>query len=114
MSRRTTIGTKWAVRHIPTGHFLPVATGRQGRGGSHVEPCDPKDAPPRLCDSEKSAIAVLSQWLRGKATIRYIWEYDEFRGKDYKVEDGVEIEPVPTRIKDDMEIVQVELVVIDE
>jgi hypothetical protein len=96
----TTI-TKYAIKHVPTGHFLPEPTGRAGRGGSHLEPADPKTHHPRLCHTERQAKIVLTVWLQGKV-------YCDRGGDIY---DGfyeeTRLTPVPSRKREDMEIVPV-------
>ena len=56
----------YAIRHKPTGFYLPEPAGRQNRGSSHTEPVDCTDERPRLFISELAARRSLIQWLRGK------------------------------------------------
>lgn len=98
--------TFWLIRHIPTGGYLPQPTGYMGRGGSHVEPvihdpADPKTRP-RICNTKRTAINVLSQWLAGK----YYKDHDPDWGDSA---DGPY--PVPTRIREEMEIIPINLVI---
>ena len=97
---RWVIAHLWVIRHKPTGHLIPQPSSRYGRGGSHVEPMDPKRAIPRFFYSEHSAKAYLGQWVRGKASCRRYEDGDEIHN----------LEPTPHRIKSDMEIVPVVLV----
>lgn len=94
------IAEVFIIRDKKTGLVIPCPDSRFGRGGSHVEPMDPKKALPRLFYSERSAKSYISQWVLGKhSCVRY--------------EDGDEdhtIIPTPHRIKEDMEIVPVVLV----
>lgn len=90
------------IRHNPTGFYLPEPAGRMGRGGSHVEPVDAASERPRIFPSKLSATRALAQWLRGKH--HRDWHADWETGD---VEDGVSIEPVPSRKRDEMEIVEI-------
>lgn len=100
----------WLIRHKPSGGYLPEPAGRMGRGGSHVEPQvytgDPLEDRPRLFVSKLSASRALSSWLRGK--VHHISGYDGFAGEYY--EDS-SLEVVPTRVREDMEIIAVDLVI---
>ena len=96
--------TYYVLRHKPTGDTIPYAHGRRGRGGSHVEPCNPEFDRPRLFETARTAKAFLTLWLEGKITVsrgvdQYTGEYDE----------NWHTEPVPTRTRETMEIVAVEL-----
>jgi len=95
--------TWFVIRHRPSGLLLPEPAGRQGRGGSHVEPSVER---PRLFSSRIAARNALSAWLRGKF-IRGGSGYDSFAEEYY--EDPPVIEPQPHRVKADMEIVPVEI-----
>lgn len=100
------IGQLYAIRQKTTGFYIPEPNGRMGRGGSHVEPVDAATSRPRTFVTQLAARNFLSQWLRGKHTIS--------RTKDWETghweEDAVEVTPVPTRIKEDMEIILVDLI----
>lgn len=96
--------TFWAIRHIPTGKLLPCAYGRQGRGGSHLEPADPRFELPRLMKSKKQAMNVLNAWLRGK-TIARRW------GDGIDFEEEIETIPQAHRVREDMEIISVNLLI---
>lgn len=104
----TLIGTKWAIKHKPTGHYLPVPRGRMGRGGSFTEPCKPEpgvlNTQARLFDTKRSADNCLSQWLRGEH--HGVFEYEE--GYTYTV--GADVKPVASRVREDMEVVEVKIV----
>lgn len=106
----------FALRHKITGHYLPEPKGRMGRGGSHTEPVDCSgDLPnPRLFKSELSAKRALTAWLQGKHYGNYSWESDDTWGNSYRVQDGVSVEPVPERRKDDWEIVSFQLILEDQ
>lgn len=106
--------TFWVIRHKPTGGYLPQPHGRMGRGGSWVEPVlyDPDnwDTEPRLCTSKRSATGVLTQWLRGKVHHSSGSYEDHYSGGVEYYEEN-EIEYVPSRIREDMEIVSLHLVI---
>ncbi len=100
----------WLIRHKPTGAYLPEPAGRMGRGGSYVEPTPyPSENPgerPRLFESRLGAQRALTAWLRGK--VHRSSGYDSY---DMEYYDDLDLEPVPSRKKDDMEIIQVDLMV---
>jgi hypothetical protein len=54
------ITTFWAVRHKPTGYYLPD----RPTSRSHVEPS--ADLPPRLFHKESAAKTFLNFWLKGR------------------------------------------------
>ena len=56
---------RWAVKHIPSGHYMPEPTGRGGRGGSHVKP-DPDSNNARLFTSLRSAKIYITTYCMGK------------------------------------------------
>jgi hypothetical protein len=83
----------YAIRHRPTGNWIPP---RQGRGGSHDEP---KPGQPRLFPSIRSARAFLSNWLQG------VFERSGHQNWEGDWEDDVRIKKVDSRKKEEMEIV---------
>ena len=89
----------WIIRHIPSGNIIPQATGFIGRGGTHVEPLNPSLSHPKLFKSSRSAKGWLTIWLKGKQ-IRH--SYQSFDGE---YNETVETTPVPSRKRDEMEIV---------
>lgn len=96
------------VRHIPSGKYLPAATGRDGRGGSHVEPGEADNA--RIFRSKRSAKIALNAWLKGK------WVTDRgyspgHPGNDWEGEhyEETSIVPQPHRHFSDMEIIEREI-----
>lgn len=99
----------FAIRHIPTGFFLPEPKGAMGRGGSWTEPTDPNKEDPRLFRSERSANSALTQWLRGKHKAIMGWDIDDCGGAIAEYQEGVDVIPVPGRKRDEMEIVPVYL-----
>lgn len=104
----------YAIRHIPTGRFMPVPTGKNGSGSSYWDPFDGVTVYgtplPRLFPLRRSASSALTQWLRGQhKPIDYV-EHGEFYGGTHLIRESVEIIPVASRKADDMEIVAFELV----
>ena len=97
----------WAIRHKPTGKFLPNPKGRAGRGGSHTEPTSAGAARPRLFESPIGARNALAQWLRGKHVCSR-GELSDGAGT-YETYEDTEVIHVPSRIKADMEIVSIGL-----
>ena len=97
---RWVLASLFVIRHKPTGFLIPQPGSRYGRGGSHVEPMDPKVTVPRLFYNEHQAKAYLGQWVRGKATCQRFEDGDEIHN----------LTPTPHRIKSDMEIIPVVLV----
>lgn len=99
--------TLYAIKHKPSGGYLPIPRGRLGRGGSHTEPMIPDgsiEKQPRLFPNEKNAKNCLAAWLHGK--------YVAYRGRDYGLDgadyyEEIELKPQPHRIREDMEIVPI-------
>jgi hypothetical protein len=88
----------WAIRHKPSGHFLPEAKTRSGRGGSLVEPTP--GVLPRTFPTKRGAQIALGSWLRGKWICRR--GQDIFTGEYYE---ETTILPQLNRKKEEMEIV---------
>jgi len=93
----------FAIRHRPTGGWIPA---RVGRGGSNDEPV--LTGSPRLFKNHQAARCFLVQWLKGKH-IRHVTHgtysgvvFGSFGDGD---DDEVIIKPVPSRKKEEMEIV---------
>lgn len=92
----------YAVRHKPSGMFIPrLETGKR-RGGSHLEPSN--DREPRLFFNRLSARAFLSNWLQGIMKADYTVDYNG--NEDY----SIKVIPQPHRKKEDMEIVEFDLI----
>lgn len=105
----------YAIRHIPTGRFMPVPTGKNGSGSSYWEPITESttvygEPLPRLFPLRRSASSALTQWLRGRHEPLTEWEQDETFGSSYQVTVGTDVRHDPSRKADDMEIVAFELV----
>jgi hypothetical protein len=91
----------WAIKHVPTGCFLPAPRGRGGRGGTHVEASDAET--PRLFRREQDAKTALKWWLQGAVVVtvsEWDGEYDERWHTKHK----------PERRADEMAVVKVTLV----
>ena len=101
--------TMWAIRHKPTGFMLPNPKGHSGRGGSFVDPQDPKEIHPRLFITQLAAKRALIAWLRGKHEGAYDFEYSDYDNKSYQVCVGYVVVPVPSRKAKDMEVVEIEM-----
>lgn len=97
----------FAIRHTPTGFYLPEPTGRSGRGGSFVEPvdCSGNGPNPRTFKSWIAANRALVQWVRGHHEGDH--EYED--GYRYCI--GAVVKPQPHRVKADMNIVPMDLIV---
>lgn len=92
----------YAIRHVPSGTFLPM---KNGRGQTSVEP---GEGPPRLFFTPGQARTALKWWLKGRVKARhtrrsYVGNYDFY--DDY--DDTLVTEPAPERRAKDMEIVEV-------
>lgn len=108
------IGLMYAVRHKPTGWCLPRPTGHMNRGGSFVEPTERIEGKlntyPRLFETQRAAKNYLVQWLRGKHHAIKEYESDDY-GRMYYYTAGAEVEAEPGRVREDMEIIVVNLMV---
>lgn len=95
----------YAIKHVPTGQFLPAPSGRNGRGGSHMEPVKVSAAsPPRLFHTEAAAKIALTYWLRGIVTVTYGY------GNEWgECDESWHTEPQPHRKREEMAIVPIEL-----
>lgn len=91
----------FAIRHKPTGHYLPEHGSRKGRGGYTNDEPDP-NKPPRMFASKHHAESALIWWLKGIVGVSY--HYDSYDG-DY--DEIKTMEPMPHRKAEDMEIVPV-------
>lgn len=91
----------YAVRHKPSGLYIPrLETGKR-RGGSHLEPSNERE--PRLFFNKLSARAFLSNWLQGK------FEQHSYITNSGDYDCDLKVTPQPHRRKQDMEIVEFEL-----
>lgn len=87
-----------AIRHNPSGGFLPQMT---SYGFTRCSPS--KTEPPRLFTKPGAAKQALDRWLQGA------W-FEGYFDDDQNRQD-VKIVPQPERRRQDMEIVEIELVV---
>ena len=91
----------FAVRQKSTGLFIPrLETGKR-RGGSHCEPSDIRE--PRIFHNRLAARSFLGNWLQGK------FVNQSYYGS-WETEHYLEVIKQPHRKKEDMEIVEFELV----
>jgi len=93
----------YAVRQKSSGMWIPNLPRGKRRGGSHLEPTSTDS--PRLFPSMRSARAFLGNWLQGihkPESFDYDWNGNESSG-------GVVVVKQPHRVKEDMEIVEFEL-----
>jgi len=76
--------TYYAIKHLPSGNYLPQL--RKKRGHSHTEPLPLDQAVPRLHKSVKNAKLALWYWLRGawhESYSRSDWEgFVEYEGNE--------------------------------
>lgn len=91
----------WAIKHVPTGRFLPAPRGRGGRGGTHVEASDGET--PRLFRREQDAKVALKWWLQGRVFVT-VREWEGEYNEDW------DTEPMPERRADEMAVVKVTLI----
>lgn len=89
----------FAIRHKPSGGFLPWNNRISKRGGTWVDPST--TLPPRFFYTRRAAVLALRAWLSGKMT--YSVDYDT-NAVD------LSILPDPNRKAEDMEIVDFVLV----
>lgn len=101
--------TMYAVRHIPSGNFLPVTK----KGYTTVEPVGIEIAAPRLHKSHRSAKMALQAWCRGKHEAR--WEYwsseDVYSSAGGTYVEEIKIKPMRGRNPDHMEVVEITLLI---
>lgn len=95
--------TYFAIRHKPSGRYLPELPGQRG-GYTHLEPRAWHLGPIRLFTNKRNVRLALRAWLCGKLHVRR--SYGNFEENDI-VE--AETEPVPSRKAEEMEIVEFEL-----
>lgn len=97
----------YAIKHLPSGRYLPPGLGHGGRGFTHVEPENPAVYPPRLFLRKQDAKTALSWWLKGKTTVSRA-SYSTFDGSE--IDEDWHTEPKPDRIADAMAVVQIKMV----
>jgi len=88
----------FAIRHKPTGKYLPSGRGFNGRGMTWSSPVAPSAVRlPRVFHTHKSARISLTYWMKGKI---------EGQNDDGYAYPG-NIRPAPDRVFEDMEIVPI-------
>ena len=92
---------KFAIRHIPTGYYLPEPKGRYGRGGSWVKPVDANYELPRLFNTLRGAKIALTAYCKGE----HDGDYEDVDGLYWCI--GYNIVPHTQRVRADFEIVQI-------
>lgn len=95
----------YAIKHLPSGGFLPNPAGRGGRGGTHVEPVPANGPwPPRLFHTEHAAKVALTYWLQGRVTVSH--NMDFFGDSD----ETWHVEKDENRCREDMAVVRIRLI----
>lgn len=82
--------------------FIPTPKSSRGRGGSYVEPIDPRLAWPRVFRELRHAKIYLTGWLKGYVPKGEDWDGDEW-GSSYWTYPEAPV-PVPSRCREEMEI----------
>jgi len=96
--------TFWAIRHKPSGFFLPARDKKRRGGYTHDEPRDPKIYAPRLFPKRTAAHLALKHWLDGVMTEIvdcFTGEYDTY----------IKVVKKPERKPEEMELVEMEVTV---
>lgn len=94
----------YAIKHKPTGLFMP-----QMRGGfSYWEPKG-EPQPPRLFATRRAAANALTCWANGRYAKRFVTTQDSWDEPYYQSEAGTEAEPDITRRRDDLQVVEITL-----
>lgn len=88
--------------------FLPMPKSSRGRGGSYVEPINPRLVWPRVFRELRHARIYLTGWLKGYVPKGEDWDGDEY-GSYYWTYPEAPV-AVPTRQREDMEITMLRLV----
>lgn len=101
--KRAMIMRRYAIRHKPTGDYMPQLNNQKGYSSTGPMIAG-GDLGPRLFISRRRAQMALNAWLRGEWIRVYTMHSDMM---DYTSEDidRMKIEPRPNRKKEDMEIV---------
>lgn len=102
------MNTFYAIREKGSGKFLPDPYRSRllvKVSYTNTEPTDSPDELPRLFTTPQRAKAALTQWLRGR-------QYSEPGYQTYEgdwVGGGMKVTHDPTRLKENMEVVEIEL-----
>lgn len=100
----------WFIRHKITKLYFPEPDGRNGRGGSFTEANEPGQKA-RIFKTRLGAARFLGAWVRGEYHCGRGYDPGH-SGNDWSGEyyEEVTIKPVPTRNKDDYEIICKEII----
>ena len=96
----------YAIKHTPTGKFMPLKMTRSGaRGWSNWNPGvrDGFDTTPRIFKDHASASKALGSWLLGQHAYEYTQTIDD-------CDSCIVINYQPTRKREDMVIVTMTLI----
>jgi hypothetical protein len=96
----------YAIRQKSTGMFLPRIG--SNRSNSYREPTN--DLPPWLALKRGTANMMLTVWLKGHARQAWSAGSDTWLGREDPEPRGVDYKPVPGRVREDFEVVEVSLV----
>lgn len=97
------------VKHIPSGHFIPRPEGKNGRGGSFLEPHSDKNRA-RIFYTERSAKIFISAWVKGKYVCdRYYSPGHPGNDWEDSYDEHTTIVPVASRKREDMSIIMREI-----
>ena len=99
--------TFYALHHKPSDGFLAELLHK--RGYTHTEPC--KDKPPRLFRHKQAAAQALNKWLAGKLEYRLVSDALIDNDTVTNHELHLALTPVATRLREEMEIVKVTIVI---
>lgn len=100
---------RWAIRHKPTGHFLPQSS-RKRHGYTHDEPVTMVDSNwcPRLFGREQDAKTALTWWLKGETTTQWV-DNASWDSMYPEPDEEWNTTPVADRKAEDFEIVKLEI-----
>lgn len=94
----------FAIRHKPTGWFLPQRSDMKGGGHTKDEPTPFQ--PPRLFTRKQDAQCALKWWLKGETNVKMGRHYDSWSG-GYEYDEDWNTVKVPYRKEEEMEVVKV-------
>lgn len=89
----------YAIKHKPTGFFMPQADKSRGKGYTHHVPLDPLKHAPRLFVKKRAANDALRWWLLGHTSVLRFEDGDETWSTD----------PDADRKAEDMEVVELQV-----
>ena len=95
----------YVIVHIPTGRLMPETRG----GYSYWDPDRQYIVPPRLFTTRRGAANALTCWVNGQYSHLTQTESDGWDGPTYTVIAGTVAEPVITRKREHVEVVEVTL-----